>query len=215
LRCPVLCKSIDTHGIWKYVEQQHPVTSKERDMMILDRMKNWRQSKTTEYFLEKLHEFNIVNHYANSEQKLNQHGWREKLQREYDEISHKLDHYSSSRWRIATFFVMLSFGIFGYSLKESSALGSVLAVLIYWLSFLLFRRFKRLTYVLRAYHIRLGQLLGYHSPVFAMEEMTGTKTTKLLAGFGAVYSLFAVFAYLLQSHVPPTSVFVCIPEISP
>ena len=121
-----------------------------------------------------------------------------KLEKEYLELCIFQRHYSSSRWAATNFFIMLSFIIVGYSLaKEASipikSIGLSFGLIIYWFGCILYRRHKKMTYILREYIETLESFLGLYFHNYAKTEMISRlRTAQLLFYFGVFYSLFAI-----------------------
>lgn len=78
----------------------------------------------------------------------------------YLRIWEKEQEHVRTRWTVTTFFLSVSFAIFGFSFQQNLALSSALAIrlaslIIYWFAYFLFTRFYDYTRFLRAYLIEM------------------------------------------------------------
>jgi hypothetical protein len=112
-----------------------------------------------------------------------------------------------TRWTVATFFMSVSFAVFGFSFQENFPLHSafvirIFAVLIYWFAYILYRLFYQYTKSLRRYLIAMekGKRTGLD-----MQSKIGRdpdrrrslSTNGLLAGFGLVFTLGTLVLFVL------------------
>jgi len=108
---------------------------------------------------------------------------------------------TSTRWTNTTFFMSVSFAIFGFSFQAGLAdplpLGArLIALSIYWFAYLLFRRFNAYTEVLRGYLHDLEQrgqtTLNVQTLANARMKLGRRRFisgTRLLFYFGLLYTL--------------------------
>jgi hypothetical protein len=119
----------------------------------------------------------------------------ENLKKELFELTNLARHYSISRWNIVSFFMMLSFGITGYSLlnlsKPYSWAALSVAVIIYWFAIFLFKIHKYLTYAINEYIESLSEILGFYSPLYLKN-----KTFKKFIRSENVFYIIGIF-YIL------------------
>jgi hypothetical protein len=108
---------------------------------------------------------------------------------------------TTSRWTIATFFIGISFAIFGFSfqvqlISSLPNLARITGLLIYWFSFLLFWRFNAYNKFLRAYLLELEAAKRTSLDIQTRSHQvmyTGLQkyfsATWLLLYFGIVYAI--------------------------
>jgi len=127
---------------------------------------------------------------------------RERLLEEFRDVSQKERHHSTVRWAVTTFFVMASFGIAGYAMSsDNRSWGLLLSLILYWTSWCLYMRHKKLSYLLRDYKVELGNVLGFHSPYYVREKMRAYwKTRKILFCLGIVYAIVVLIVVLLDYY---------------
>jgi len=108
------------------------------------------------------------------------------------------------RWTVVTFFMSVSFAIFGFSLhagvKESLLIAQrAMAIAVYWFAYLVFMRFHKYTSFLRQYLREMEEQgkTDYDLQSKINGEMRpGAKwksSEKLLLYFGLIYTIGAVF----------------------
>jgi len=117
------------------------------------------------------------------------------------EVGHN---HTNTRWTNTTFFLTVSFAIFGFSFHPDNSQASykiliaqrAAAVLIYWFAFALFRRFNYYTTFIRKYLLELER--EWRTPVqlhakaeLFMQDSHWRSSTKLLFAFGVVYTVGA------------------------
>jgi hypothetical protein len=115
--------------------------------------------------------------------------------------------HTTIRWTVTTFFLSVSFAIFGISLQiDNTAIPRIVpqlgAVAIYWFTYILFLRFNVFTRFLRDYLIEMESAkrttidLQTNSKVY-MSRGRKVSATQLLLYFGIGYSMAAVLIGLL------------------
>jgi hypothetical protein len=119
--------------------------------------------------------------------------------------------HTRTRWTVTTFFLSVSFAIFGFSFQAqlSSSLSTVARIsglAIYWFAYLLFLRFNEFTNFLRGYLMELERTkrtdLDMQSK--ALKAMsTGSRrlgsATKLMFYFGLLYTISVGLLWWLVS----------------
>lgn len=114
--------------------------------------------------------------------------------------------HTNVRWTVATFFLSVSFAIFGFSFQAQLApplplVARVSALTIYWFAYLLFQRFNRYTRFLRGYLRDLERAGRTTLDVQTRAEREladrALSTKRLLVIFGLLYSIgVALLAWL-------------------
>jgi hypothetical protein len=114
--------------------------------------------------------------------------------------------HARTRWTVVTFFMSVSFAIFGFSFQEKLSseafairLGSLL---IFWFSYILLLHFYRFTRFLRSYLINMENLkrTSIDLESKATEAIGARKrlsTLGLIFGFGVIYTTGVVLLVLL------------------
>ncbi len=107
--------------------------------------------------------------------------------------------HTNTRWTVSTFFFSISFAILGLSFQIENPIvprivPQLLAVIIYWFAFLVFRQFNTFTHFLRKYlrdmEIANKTSIKLQSAAKAfMNEHKGISATNLLFIFGIIYTI--------------------------
>ena len=119
----------------------------------------------------------------------------------YLRVWEKQQEWTATRWGVITFFLSISFALFGLSLQgQTSLIGRTLqrvsGLAIYWFTYLVFRRYNDWSSFLRAYLEELEQETSTRFRLQARwksSKQVGvrrwTSVSKLLAYFGLVYAV--------------------------
>jgi len=107
--------------------------------------------------------------------------------------------HANMRWTVITFFMSVSFAIFGFSFQEKLPLLEALTLrlaglLVYWFAFMLLLHFYRFTRFLRSYLFTMenAQQTSLDLQSKAIEAHIAEKpfsTTRLILGLGVIYTL--------------------------
>jgi hypothetical protein len=112
-----------------------------------------------------------------------------------------------TRWTVTTFFLSVSFAIFGFSFQQNLALSSALAIrlaslIIYWFAYSLFMRFYDHTRFLRSYlkEMETAQQTSLHleSRASMRRPYRGISTRRSLLFLGIVYTIGVGVLWLLR-----------------
>lgn len=132
----------------------------------------------------------------------NQSEWQSKAGDEnYLKVFQIEQDFLRTRWTVVTFFLGISFAVFGFSfqvnLSQPRALAIRIAgVFIYWFAYIIYRHFYRYTQHLRNQLIRLEES-GYTS--FKIQSRSHTsRTGLLLLCFGFIYTIGVVLLVFLR-----------------
>ena len=129
---------------------------------------------------------------------------RTKFNNLYMKVWESSSEHGRIRWTVATFFMSVSFALFGFSLHSGAEKESLViaergtAIGVYWFTYILFMRFHQYTSFLRKYLRSLEEQgkVDYDLQAKIDEEMRpGRKwkgTEHLLLYFGLVYTLSAI-----------------------
>jgi hypothetical protein len=127
----------------------------------------------------------------------------------YLRIWEKQQESTGTRWGIITFFMSVSFALFGFSLQNpnpliASTAQRIAGIAIYWFAYFLFHRFDDWTHLLRSY---LEELETTTSTRFALQIRwkakmqkrfcKWTSVNKLLIYFGSLYTVAVVLLWWL------------------
>jgi len=102
------------------------------------------------------------------------------------------------RWTITTFFIGISFALFGFTFKEEltssiSTATRITSLVIYWFAYLLFQRFYNYTKVLRDYLRKMESEDSISIKIISYQEF---KNNPDKADFLAANKLLLYFGYL-------------------
>ncbi len=118
----------------------------------------------------------------------------------YFQIWEREQEQTKIRWNVTTFFVSISFAIFGFSLQAQNPpvppiISHSVALAIYWFAFVLFWRFNSFTNCLRDYlrEMEVSQRVEIDVQTRANQAMKGQyskwlSTFNLMLDFGIIYS---------------------------
>jgi hypothetical protein len=127
----------------------------------------------------------------------------------YLRVWEKQQEWTGTRWGVTTFFLSISFALFGLSLQSHSSpiagtVQRIAGLAIYWFTYFLFRRYDDWSKFLRAY---LEELETTTSTRFALQtrwkrtKQTGfrklTSVNRLLIYFGVLYTVSVVVLWRL------------------
>lgn len=119
----------------------------------------------------------------------------------YFKLWEREQEHTKTRWNVTTFFVSISFAIFGFSLQTSNLtvppiISHSVALAIYWFACLLFWRFNSFTHCLRAelQAMETSGQVAFKVQTRANQSMGGQysewlSTAYLLFYFGVVYAI--------------------------
>lgn len=119
----------------------------------------------------------------------------------YFKIWEREEEHTKTRWNVTTFFVSISFAIFGFSLQNQNPsvppiISHAAALAIYWFAYVLFWRFNSFTTCLREYlrEMELSELVNIKVQTRANQTMKGQygkwlSTFNLMIYFGILYSI--------------------------
>ncbi len=119
----------------------------------------------------------------------------------YFQIWEREQEHTKTRWNVTTFFVSISFAIFGFSLQTqnppvSPIISHSVALAIYWFAFVLFWRFNSFTNCLRDYlgEMEVSQKVRINVQTRVNQAMKGQyskwlSTFNLMLYFGILYSV--------------------------
>ena len=103
-----------------------------------------------------------------------------------------------TQWTVLSIFVTASEAVFVFGLRQTdSSAGyslSVFAIMIYWLGFLLYRRYRQLNRKVSNYLVRLEEEIdvGFQKHLEGHFHKKGRSTENILLLAGIVYSIFAL-----------------------
>jgi hypothetical protein len=110
--------------------------------------------------------------------------------------------HTTTRWTLMTFFLSVSFAIFGLSLQNRDLgvplfMSQGIAIVIYWFAYLLFRRFNDFNEYLRGKLMQLeeNEQTSLNLQIEFKQFQRRKKrlsATQLLLGFGFLYTLAAI-----------------------
>jgi hypothetical protein len=136
----------------------------------------------------------------------------------YLRIWEKQQEWTSTRWNITTFFLSISFALFGLSLQGSPGplegnIQRLAGLSIYWFAFLLFRRYDDWSKFLRAYLEELETTSSTRLKLHTRwkKSKSGlrkwTSISKLLIYFGMIYTVAVVLLWMirLEENLPNTA----------
>ncbi len=118
--------------------------------------------------------------------------------------------HTTTRWTLMTFYLSVSFAIFGISLQNKDLpvplfVPQAVAIAIYWFAYLLFRRFNTFNEYLRQKMLELeenGQTtlnMQTESKQF-LKQAKRLSATRLVLGFGFLYTLAGVVISLYAQY---------------
>ncbi len=108
-----------------------------------------------------------------------------------------------TQWTVLSIFVTASEAILALSLGQNdrvtAALGSALAVMIYWLGFLLYNRYRGLNAQVSNYLLKLESQneFAFQQHLNAQFHTKGFSTRDILIVAGILYSIFAILTVFL------------------
>jgi len=110
-----------------------------------------------------------------------------------------------TRWNVTTFFMSVSFAIFGYSFQSGLAHPSAIAVrftslFIYWFAYILFLRYYKHTKFLRSYLIQMESSQRTTLDIQSQENKirpSAIRTHHYLLGFGVIYTVSIALFWIL------------------
>jgi hypothetical protein len=118
--------------------------------------------------------------------------------------------FTERRWTVVTFFMSVSFAIFGLSLQVEKPIVPLIvpqlsAVAIYWFTYLLFLRFNDFTAFLRAYlqEMELANQTTINLQSKSKEFLNARgkpSSTRLLLYFGIAYTIAGIAIGFLFQH---------------
>jgi hypothetical protein len=108
-----------------------------------------------------------------------------------------------TQWTVLSIFVTASGAVFVFGLKESNNIVGLLlrifAVMIYWVGFLLYRRYRQFNQQVSDYLVKLEKDIGFnfqeHLNVFHAKKRLSAGKILLLAG--TLYTIFGLIVFSL------------------
>ena len=125
----------------------------------------------------------------------------------YLKIWEREQEHTKTRWNVTTFFVSISFAIFGFSLQTAKPavppiISHAAALAIYWFAFVLFWRFNSFTQCLREYlrELEASKRVEINVQTRVNQMMRGQygkwlSTLSLMFYFGMLYSIAVVLLW--------------------
>ena len=103
-----------------------------------------------------------------------------------------------TQWTVLSIFVTASEAVFVFGLRQTDSIAghslSVFAIMIYWLGFLLYRRYRQLNRKVSNYLVGLEEEIdiGFQKHLDGQFHKKGLSTENILFLAGIVYSIFAL-----------------------